>query len=57
MIDFTTMLGGYSTNNGVATVNDAGLVTAVGEDYAKIVAVDLMGPLISTPVPIELTVR
>ena len=52
MMDFTTLLGWYSTNPGVASVSTAGIVTAVGKGKTKIAAVGLGGSLLSNVVTV-----
>jgi hypothetical protein len=52
MMDFTTLLGWYSTQPGVAKVSQAGIVTAVSKGKTKIVAVGLGGGLVSSVVSV-----
>ncbi len=49
LLDLTTLLEWHSTNPAVASVNQAGIVTAVSSGVAKIVAVGLGGGLVSEP--------
>jgi hypothetical protein len=52
LLDVTTLLQWYSTQPSVATVNNAGVVTAVGGGKTKILAIAEPGGLMSVPITV-----
>lgn len=53
LLDVTTLLHWYSTQPDVATVNDRGVVTAVGSGETQIVAISLPFALLSVPATVS----
>jgi hypothetical protein len=52
VLDFSTLLDWYSTKPGIASVNQAGVVTAKASGAAKIYAIGAGGAFVSTPVKV-----
>ena len=53
VMDLTTVLHWYSSQPGVATVNEAGVVTAISSGDTKIVATDPTGSVLSVPITLS----